>query len=256
MPALPIGAVLRLARDARDADARPAPLVVVGPLAPQLATALAAQGDPSLVLAGGDPRHAAAVVCVLGGAPTPEQERILRTATRAGTAVVGVQTGDPHARVPYVLAEHLVACPPGEGFPVGEIATALVAALDRDAAPLAARLPTLRPAAERLLARRGAARAAAVAVARSSPPAKLPVLVLLQAALLRDLEVTRGRPAPSSQQEVATTAGVDVGAALATGLAARALVRRLPFRNGVVEAAVAGAGTLALAALAARARAA
>jgi hypothetical protein len=94
-----------------------------------------------------------------------------------------------------------------------------------------------------------------VAAAPWSPPAKLPLLVLLQSALLRDLDVAEGHPAPSTQQEVAAGVGTDVGAAVATGLVARSLVRRAPLRNRRVEAAVAAAGTAILAAVLTRARA-
>ena len=47
--------------------------------------------------------------------------------------------------------------------------------------------------------------------------------------------------------ERAATVAPPLGAALGTGLAARALVRRLPVRNRALEAVVAAAATYALA---------
>ena len=173
----------------------------------------------------GDPSSAGALVCVLGGAPTPEQETQLRVAARAGVPAIGVQTGDPETRIPYVLPGDVVVCPPGQGFPVAEIAAAVVAGLGREAAPLAARLPALRPAAERALAARAAGAAAGSGCVPWGTDEHLPLLVLLQARLLRDLAVTSGRPAPATQQEVGAAVGPELGSALAVGLAARSLVR-------------------------------
>ena len=48
--------------------------------------------------------------------------------------------------VPYVLATDLVRVPPGAGFPVEEIATAVARLLGEDSTSLAARLPVLRDA--------------------------------------------------------------------------------------------------------------
>jgi hypothetical protein len=250
------GAVLRLAREARDGDHPAGPLLVIGPLSAQLAKSLADGGDASFVRTGGDASSAGAFVCVLGGAPTPEQEAQLRLAARAGVPTIGVQAGDPEARVPYVLPGDVVVCPPGQGFPVAEIAAAIVRGLGREAAPLAARLPVLRTPAHRVLAARAAGAAAGLAAVPWGTDEHMPVLVLLQARLLRDLAITSGRPAPATQQEIGTSVGPELGSAVALGIAARSFVRRLPVRNRLIDAAVAGGATLALATAAARLRAA
>src|SRR5262249_55638484 len=113
------------------------PLLVDGPLAQQLARLLADGGEPGLVRLPGDPAAATAVVSVLAGAPTDAQRALLRAATRAGVATVAVQTAPASdACVPYVLAEDVVTCPPGSGFPVQEIAAAIARGAPQDAAAL------------------------------------------------------------------------------------------------------------------------
>ena len=248
------GVLLRLAREARDGGRPAGSLLVIGPLAPQLARLLAQGGDAGLVRTGGGVGSAAAVVSILGGVPTDEQRVLLRAATRAGVATVAVQTGAGDVPVPYVLREDVVVCRPGAGFPVEEIAAALVRGLGREAAPLAARLPVLRPATQRCLAQQAAGIAAGLSAAPWGSDRHLPLLVPLQARLLRDLDIAAGRPAPSSQQELGAAVAPEVGAALALGLVARGLVRRLPVRSRLVDAAVAGGATFALATLATRAR--
>ena len=246
--------LLRLAREARESSRHSGPLLVVGPLAAQLARSLAEGGDAALVRTTGDAAYAGALICVLGGAPTPEQEAQLRLATRAGVPTIGVQVGDPEARVPYVLPSDMVVCSPGQGFPVADIAAAIVNGLGRQAAPLAARLPALREAAQRVLVSRAAGAAAGLAAVPWGTDEHLPALVPLQARLLRDLAITSGHPAPTNQQEVGAAVGPELGSALALGIAARSLVRRLPLRNRLIDAAVAGGATLALATAATRLR--
>ena len=246
--------MLALVREARAGESFVAPLLVVGPLAAHLARSLAEGGDPSLVRTVGAPASASAFVCILGGAPKPEQLTMLRSATRAGVPTVAVQTGNVDAEVPYVLPGDIVLCRPGEGFPVDEIATALARGLGRDAAALAGRLPVLRAAAERDLALRAAGAAAGLPALARSAGARLPLLVPLQVRLLRDLRLAHGGRPPSSTQEQGLTLGQELGASLAAGLAARTLVRRVPLRNRIVEGLVAGGVTYSLAAAARRLR--
>ena len=142
--------VVSLARHAQQVEAAAAhPVLVTGILAQQLADALAAGGDRSLVRTSGDPAEAGAFVRVVAGATTPDDEAQLRAATRALVPVVVVQTGIPSVRLPYVLATDIIEVPPGSGFPVEEIADAVAGALGAERAPLAARLPVLREAFER-----------------------------------------------------------------------------------------------------------
>ena len=141
--------VLALARDARESAVPTRPLLVTGVLAAQLARELAAGGDPALVRTRGEPSTAAALVRVVAGAATREDEDQLRAATRALVPVVVVQTGISSVRLPYVLATDIVECRPGTGFPVEEIAGVLARVLGPAGPALAAGLPVLRDAVER-----------------------------------------------------------------------------------------------------------
>jgi hypothetical protein len=237
--------VVSLARHATDVAPR-GPILVTGVLAEQLARELRAGGDPALVETRGDPAHAAALVCVVAGAATAADEEALRAATRALVPVVAIQTGPAPVRLPYVLATDVVACEPGKGFPVADIADTLAAALGHDGAALAGRLPVLREAVERRRTAAGALRAGALAFA-TEPAPRLPALALAQTRMLSELDTAGGRPAPREAGEIAQAVGPRLVAALATGLAARTLVRRLPIRNRVLDGLVAAGVTYALA---------
>jgi hypothetical protein len=156
--------VLGVMREARDTASSSAPLVVTGILSTELARALRGGVDEGgAVRVGGDPAQALAVVVVLGGAPTVDDERTMRSAARASVPVVAVQT-DPKAEAPlaYVPAEAVVICEPGRSFPVDEIAGALVGQLGHDAVALAARVPAFRDRIVRDLVRRSSLQAAVV----------------------------------------------------------------------------------------------
>jgi hypothetical protein len=98
---------------------------------------------------------------------------------------------------------------------------------------------------------RAVAGAATLTLIRGARVPLAPPLTLQQARLARELARARGAAAPAEPEELARTVGPELGLALATGLVARGLVRRLPVRNRLVEAAVAAAGT-AIVATAAR----
>jgi uncharacterized protein (DUF697 family) len=248
MSALGIGPrdVISLARHARDVAPR-GPLLVMGVLAEQLAREFAAGGDPQLVQTRGNPADAAALVCVLAGAATAADEEALRAATRALVPVVCVQTGPTPVRVPYVLATDVVECAPGKGFPVADIADTLAAALGHNGAALAGSLPVLRDAVERRRAVDGALAAGALAFA-SDPAPRLPALALAQSRMLSELGAAAGRPAPQEARATAEAIAPPLVAALATGLVARTVVRRLPVRNRLLDGIVAAAATYGLAA--------
>ena len=249
MNALGIGPrdVLALARHQRRARDVRGPLLVTGLLAEQLARELRAGGEPGLVRTSGEPARAAAVVRVVAGAATAEDERTMREATRALVPVVAVQTAARSVRLPYVLAEDVVECPPGSGFPVDEIADRLAAALRHDGAPLAAALPVLRDAVARRSVTDGALAAASLAAFGAETGPLLPVLALAQARMLSDLSVTSGPDTAGTGPETAARdVGVPLAAAIATGLAGRELVRRLPVRVRSLDALVAAGATLAL----------
>ncbi len=244
--------VLGLARHAQHSDAVGRPLLVSGVLAEQLAGALAAGGDRAVVATSGDPARAAALVRVVAGAATPDDEAHLRVATRALVPVVVVQTGISSVRLPYVLASDVIEVPPGSGFPTGEIAEALAAALGDEGAALAARLPVLREPVERRRALDGVLAAGTlVALTRDGGP-HLPALTLAQARMLSDLSAAGGAPSPRDTRAAAEAVAPGLAAAVVTGLVARTLVRRLPVRGRLVEGIVAAGATAALAALAGR----
>lgn len=238
--------LVSLARDTQGAGAPKGPILVRGVLAEQLARELAAGGDASLVRTDGDPSGAAAVVCVVAGAATPADEQPLRAARRALVPVMAVQTGAPGTRIPYVLATDVVDCEPGKGFPVGAIARTLAAALGRDGAPLAGALPVLRDAVRDRRISDGVLAAGLLATGGGRP--RLPLLALGQARLLSDIAATDGDGgAATTPRHTADAVALPLAAAVATGLAARTLVRRLPLRNRALDAAVAAAATYALA---------
>lgn len=237
---------LALARHAQGAASPKGPLLVTGVLAEALARELRAGGDASLVRTDGDPAGAAALVRIVAGAATPEDERMLRVAQRALVPSVVVQTGEPSARIPYVLATDVVECEPGKGFPVDEITHTLAAALAQDGPALAAALPVLREAVQSRRIEGGAVAAAALAAAGGGTP-RLPVLALAQARLLSDVATAGGAARPEAPRAVAEAIVPPLAAALGAGLAARTLVRRLPLRSRLLDSAVAAAVTYALA---------
>ena len=148
----------------------------------------------------------------------------MRAATRALVPLVGVQTGDPEARLPYVLAMDVVDCPPGEGFPVDEIAAALARVLRRDGPVLAGSLPVLRDAVEARRTVEGAvAGAALAALGRAGTAPHLPLIS--QSQMLSDLATAQGAKPPEDPR-----ASLDVGRAAARRLA-RDQRRREPGRR-------------------------
>jgi hypothetical protein len=241
--------VVALARYQRRAHDVRGPVLVSGLLAEQLAKELRAGGDPALVSTTGDPAEASLLVRVVAGAATAEDERLFRAATRALVPIVAVQTADRPVRLPYVLAEDVVQCRPGSGFPVEEIADRVAAALGDDGAPVAASLPVLRDAVARRRAADGALAAAGLAALGAGSGSRLPVLALAQARMLSDVAIATGAEESGDQKAAAQELAVPLALSLGTGLAARELVRRLPLRARVLDAAVAAGATLALGAV-------
>ena len=248
MTPLPIGPrdVIALRRHVRSSEALRGPLLVSGVLADQLARELSAGAAPGAVRTSGDPGQVSALVHVVAGDGTPEDERVLRAATRALLPLVVVQLDDTAPRLPYVLATDVVTCEPGKGFPVDEIAKTLARTLGTDGASLARSLPAIRDAYQEQRAEESALGAAALAATGGDVP-KLGLLTLAQARALTDIATARGDQRDEGPRAEAATIGAPLAAALATGLVARALVRRLPGRNRLFEALVAGSATYALA---------
>jgi hypothetical protein len=241
--------VLTLARQQRSARNVRGPVLVTGVLAEQLARELVAGGDPALVRTSGDPAAAAAVLRIVAGSATREDERVLRAAARALVPVVAVQTADRSVRLPYVLAEDVVTCPPGSGFPIEDIADRLAAALGAQGPPLAASLPVLEDAVMRRTTTDGTLSAAALAMLGAGRGPRLPVLALSQARMLSGLAVARGAAKQDDGREAAEEVAIPLAAALAAGVTARPPVRRLPFRPRLLQGLVAAGTTLALGAV-------
>jgi hypothetical protein len=233
-------------REARGLDAHPGPLLVIGPLADVLARSLAeGAGDAGLVSTAGEVRGASALVVVIGGSATGVLPQ-LREASSAHVPIVAVQMTDAKADIPYVLAQDVVEVPPAQGFPVDRIALALADALGRDAVPLAARLPVLRSAVEARRFRAAVVQSGLIAAVPWSAPRHFPLLAVAQARMLMELDVASGRPRGDDARETAIAAGIPVVSAIATGVAARTLYRRLPVGGRLTAGAVAVLGTVAV----------
>jgi hypothetical protein len=244
------GQLLGLARDARAQEPARA-LVVAGPGALALATALAEHGDARAIAVDGDPARAAAVIWMLDGAPTAADVDALRRLARAGVPVIAVQSG-PAARIPYVLP-HDVLDAPGGVVPVDRVARALAEALPPAvAAALAARLPVLREPVERRIVHRTALVNAGIGAAPWVKQAHMPLMTLAQGRMLLELGVAAGAASPREAPPLAATAAPALAGSMGTGLGLRALHRRLPFRGRLAGAALAYAGTRVLGELRAR----
>jgi uncharacterized protein (DUF697 family) len=206
-------------------------LTIVGVLAAELARSLRGDGGgEDVTRVGGDATAPTAVIVVIAGAPTAEDERVMRAATRARVPVVAVQadhqTTSPLA---YVPAESVVVCAPGKGFPVEEIAVVLARELGSEAVTLAKALPRLREPILGELVRRASIRAALAGALPWRKGADFPVLAMIQARLVLDVAAAYGRELGQEQApELAAVAG--------TGLGVRGLVRRLPARLPLIGA--------------------
>jgi uncharacterized protein (DUF697 family) len=229
-------ALLSLVREVRRGTGDRRPLAVAGSreLLPIIARQLREGGDPSAVVEG---RLENAAVLVWVG---PPDEAALRTANRAGVPIVAVSDED---EVPYVLASDIVHVPPGQGFPVDEIAHAVARKLGEDGTALAARLPTLRRAVCDELIRSFSKKNAIISAAVFIPGVDLPVLTLNQARLVLRIALAYG-------QEIDKDRALELLAVLGVGFGLRTVARELldlvPVAGWAVKGAVAYAGTKAL----------
>ncbi len=225
--------VVALAREG-SAVTVPLPIHVFGPSAHALAAALAVGGEPALVRVAASARGAAAVVALIEGDPDDQVVAVLRTATRAGVPTVAVT--DRPDRVPYVLAEHVVHR--GGDSVVDDVVERLAAALGFRGAALAAGLPVLRDAVVRHSSGAAAARAAWLGWRGPHDGSRISRLAMLQSRLLRSVTAARGARPPRAGREALATTALEWGAAAATGVAIRGIVRVLP-RSRIVAALVA-----------------
>ena len=238
------GAIFGLLKEARTAMSDDRPLQVNGVLAEQLARELGAGGDSRWVRVGGRPGRAAALVLVLAGAAGEEDEALLKAADRARIPIVVAQTGpDPDLDIPYVLATDVVACPPGAGFPVDELAKVLARKLGEHGTALAAHLPVLRkPVCDELI-RSFSRKNGLVGAAVFIPGADLPILTLNQIRLVLRIAAAHGVELDNQRLP-------EVLAVLGNGFVLRAVAREalgfVPLAGWMVKGAIAYAGTRAL----------
>jgi uncharacterized protein (DUF697 family) len=219
------------------------PLHVSGALAAQLEKELARGAAPGAVRSGGRIEDAAVLVRVLGGAPTEDDERELREAKRAKVPVVAVQTGTEAFDIPYVLATDVVACKPGAGFPLEQIAAAVAERLEETGTALAARVPVLREPVSAALIERFSRQNGIIGVAVFVPGADFAVLTLNQIRLVLRLAVAHGVEVDQSRlPEVLAT----VGAGFGLRAVARQLLGAVPVAGWLVKGGVAYVGTRAL----------
>lgn len=242
-------AVWALVREVRASSETDQPLQVSGVLAAQLVRELARGGDAGWVREGGDPDTAVALVHVLGGAVTPEDERALRAAHRARTPIVAVQTGTELDHVPYVLATDVVPCPPGEGFPVEAIAARVAGRLGASGVGLAAHLPVMRTAVVEQLIESASRRNGVIGAAVWIPGADFPVLTLNQLRLVLRLAAAHGVPIEASR---APELAAVLASAFGFRAAARQLLAAVPVGGWALKGGMAYAGTRAVGEAAAR----
>jgi uncharacterized protein (DUF697 family) len=229
--------VLSALREVRRGSKGSGTIVVSGAreLVPLLARELRAGGEAAAVREGGSLDGAAALVWI-GAA----DEAALHAASRADVPIVAVTDA---AELPYVLDTDLVRAPPGEGFPVDEIAKALARRLGDAGAPLAGRLPVLRDAVVEQLIRRASHRNGLIGAAVFVPGLDLPVLTLNQIRLVTRIAVAYG-------QELDRSRAPELLGVVGAGFGFRALAREaldlIPIVGWAVKGAVAMGGTRAV----------
>jgi len=239
-------AVLKLLRELRSTTADRRPLVLGGArsLVDALRRELVRDGDATAVReeALGAMVGAAALVYVLAGEPTEEDERALRAADLAGVPLLVVGP-EPTAGVPYALATDVLPLRPGEGFPLEELGRRLAAKDESAAVALAARLPALRRGVADALVARVARQNAAIAAAVFIPGVDFPVLTLNQLRLVLRIAAAYGEEIDA--ERLPEILGV-VGAALGFRTLARQAVGVIPIAGWAVQGAFAYAGTRTL----------
>lgn len=237
-----LGVVYGLVKELSKAQDRP--LLVLGALAEQLARELAAGGDAQAVRTGGPPQDVEALVYILGGAVTEEDQRVLKLARRARVPTIVVAAGrDVPERVPFVLATDVVRAEPGRGFPIDAIAFAIARKLGENGTSLARHLPVLRPAVCKTLIETFARKNGLVGVAVFIPGVDFPLLTANQLRLVLRICAAHGLEVDKQRApEIVTT--------IAAGLGARAIARELvgavPVAGWLLKGALAYTATKAL----------
>ena len=186
---------------------------------------------------------AAALVYVLAGEPTEEDERALRAADLAGVPllVVGPEptTGGSRTRSRPTCSR----CDPAKGSRSRSSAAGSPAKDENAAVALAARLPALRRGVADALIARVARQNAAIAAAVFIPGVDFPVLTLNQLRLVLRIAAAYGEEIDA--ERLPEILGV-VGTALGFRALARQAVGVIPIAGWAVQGAVAYAGTRTL----------
>jgi uncharacterized protein (DUF697 family) len=239
--------VLSAVKGLRRSSRHDRPLVVSGPpgLVQILLEDLRRGGVAAAVREQGPLEGAVALLTILAGPPTTEDERLLGEAARRRIPVVAVvpSAADVPGHLPYVLDENVVRVGGGAGFSLEEIARRLARALGERATPLAARLPVLREAVCEELIRRFSRRNGVIGVAVFVPGADLPILTLNQIRLILLIADAHGF-------EIDRERIPEVVAVIGSGLGFRALARKsmglVPFVGWAVKGGIAYTGTRAV----------
>jgi uncharacterized protein (DUF697 family) len=239
--------VLSVVKSLRTSARTERPLVVSGPptLVQILVKDLTRGGVPAAVREQGPLKDASALIHVVAGSPTSEDEQRLGEAARVRMPIVVVvpSAATVPGHLPYVLDENVVRVEGGTGFPLNEIAQRIARLLGEEATPLAARLPVLRKAVCDELIRRVSRRNGLIGVAVFVPGADLPILTVNQVRLVL-------RIADAYGFEIDRERLPEVLAVIGSGLGFRALARRaigyVPVVGWAVKGGIAYTGTRAL----------
>lgn len=199
--------------------------------------------DPASVRLG-EPEHADVYVHVFARRPGAGDEAVLRRARRARVPVIAVVVGPAGDEpIPYVLATDVVPVAEGQDFRLETIARAIAARLGEQGAPLAGRVPLLRPAVSQQLVESFARKNGLVGAAIFIPGADLPVLALNEMRLVLRLAQAYGEESgPVRLPELVTTLGAGFG----LRALARELLGLVTIAGWAVKGAVAYGGTRAL----------
>jgi uncharacterized protein (DUF697 family) len=228
--------VLKVARELKRGSDTVRPLGVAGAreLVPLLARDLRAGGRADAVV---EQQTDGLAALIWVGEP---DEKRLRAAAKTRVPIVAVSDAPT---VPYVLTEDIVHVPPGQGFPMETIAEVVAHRLGESAAPLAARLPVLRPAVCKRLIASYARRNAVIAAAVFIPGVDMPILTLNEIRLVLWIAVAHGEDV--DRDRALELVGV-VGAGYGFRAAARELLDVVPVAGWAIKAGIAYTGTLAI----------
>jgi uncharacterized protein (DUF697 family) len=239
-------AVFDAVRELRSSATKSRPIVLGGArsLVDALRRELLRDGDPSAIRDAslGALDGAAALVYVLAGEPTEEDERALRSADVANVPIV-VLGPEPTTPIPYVLATDILPLSPGEGFPLEDLGRLLGAKADDVAPALAAKLPALRRGIAESLVAKVSRQNGLIGAAVFIPGVDFPVLTLNQLRLVMKLATAYGQQLDA--QRLPEVLGV-VGTGLGLRAIARGALGVVPVGGWAVKGGVAYTGTRAL----------